>query len=179
MSTIPAQRFRVKDSYALGERVHSPSAAYEYPKTVISRPEHPCSEALIAYWRRFEAENGMRMGREVPSRGIARFLSHISICEPVGHWTDGRIRVAGSILVLRFGRDIGGMLISDLYAADPKGGRILLETARRAQETREPGLISARVRSNEVELMRFEVAALPIFAADGVSPLSMVGTFRF
>jgi len=119
------------------------------------------------------------MGRDVPSRGIARFLSHISICEPVDDWMDGRIRVAGSILVLRFGRDIGGMLVSDLYADDPKGGRILLETARRAQETREPGLLSARVCSNEVELMRFEVVALPIFAPDGVSPLSLVGTFRF
>ena len=169
----------MRDSYVLGERIHKPSAAFRYPKVTIAAPEHPSSEELIACWRQCEATGGMRMGRDVPSRGLGKFLSHISICEPVGDWADGRIRVAGSILVLRFGRDIGGMLISELYRSDPDGGRILLETARRAQETREPGLLSARVLSNEFEVMRFEVVALPIFAADGVSPLSLVGTFRF
>jgi hypothetical protein len=159
--------------------VHKPAAGYTYPKAVIAEPEHSSSKALIHYWRSCEANGGMRMGREVPSRGLARFLSHISICEPVGDWADARIRIAGSILVLRFGRDIGGMLISELYAGDREGGRMLLDTARGAQETREPGLLSARVCSNELELMRFEVVALPIFAADGVSPLSLVGTFRF
>lgn len=179
MSAKSSERYRMSDLYALGERVHKPSAAFEYPKVSIEQPEHPSSKELIAYWRQFEAKGGMRMSRDIPSRGLARFLSHISICEPVNDWADGRIRVAGSILVLRFGRDIGGMLISELYRDDAKGGRILLETARRAQETRQPGLLSARVRSNGVELMHFEVVALPIFATDGVSPLSLVGTFRF
>lgn len=174
-----SERFRVSDLYALGERVHTPTGGFLYPKSVIVEPEHRSSKELIAHWRACEAKGGMRMGRDVPSRKIARFLANISICEPVGDWADGRIRVAGSILVLRFGRDIGGMLIRELYKSDPEGGRMLLQSARRAQETRAPGLLTTRVCSNELELMRFEVVALPIFAVDGISPLSLVGTFRF
>lgn len=169
----------MSDSYALGERIHKPSGQFTYPKAVIAEPEHPSTKVLIAHWRAYEAKGGMRMGRDVPSRAIASFLSCISICEPLGDWTDGRIRIAGSILTLRFGRDIHGMLISDLYKDDPAGGRMLLENARRAQETREPGLLSARVLADQHEVMRFEVVALPIFAADGLSQLSLVGTFRF
>jgi len=169
----------VSESYALGERLHKPSEKFTYPKTVIAEPEHPGSKVLIMHWRSFEAKGGMRMGRDVPSRAIAMLLSCISICEPLGNWEDGRIRIAGSILTLRFGRDIHGQLISDLYQDDPDGGRMLLENARRAQETRQPGLLSTRVFAGQHEVMRFEVVALPIFAADGLAPLSMVGTFRF
>lgn len=169
----------MSDSYALGERVHKPSGKYTYPKAVIAEPEHPSSKVLIAHWRGFEATGGMRMGRDVPSRSIATLLSCISICEPVDDWADGRIRIAGSILTLRFGRDIHGMLVSELYKDDPRGGRMLLENARHAQEKREPGLMSARVLADQHEVMRFEVVALPIFAADGLARLSLVGTFRF
>lgn len=119
------------------------------------------------------------MGRDIPCRAIARFLSNISVCEPVGEWLDGRIRLAGEILAQRFGRDTQGMLISELYQTDRDGGVLLLESARRAQASRQPGLLSARVCRDQFELMRFEVVALPIFGSDGIAELSMVGTFRF
>lgn len=169
----------MSDSYALGERLHKPSPDFLYPKVVIADPQHPSSKKLIAEWRANEAKGGMRMGRDIPCRAIARLLDCISICEPVGDWADGRIRIAGSILTLRFGRDIHGMLISELYKDDPEGGRILLERARRAQATREPALLDTRVCAGDVEVMRFEVVVVPIFAADGIAPLSLVGTFRF
>jgi hypothetical protein len=169
----------VSGTFVLGTRVHKPSAEFQYPKAFIDAPEHPSSKALIALWRLHEAESGMRMGRDVPSRAIARFLSNISVCEPVGDWTDGRIRLAGTILTERFGRDIQGALISELYGSDPAGGSMLLENARRAQATRQPGLLCTRVCAGEREVMRFEVVALPIFASDGRAPLSLVGTFRF
>ena len=169
----------MSNSYALGERLHKPSEKFTYPKAVIAEPEHPSTKVLITHWRSYEAKGGMRMGRDVPSRAIAMPLSCISICEPLGNWVDGRIRIAGSILTLRFGRDIHGQLISELYKDDPDGGRMLLENARRAQETRQPGLLSTRVFAGQHEVMRFEVVALPILAADGLAQLSLVGTFRF
>ena len=169
----------MSNSYALGERLHKPSEKFTYPKAVIAEPEHPSTKVLITHWRSYEAKGGMRMGRDVPSRAIAMLLSCISICEPLGNWVDGRIRIAGSILTLRFGRDIHGQLISELYRDDPDGGRMLLENARRAQETRQPGLLSTRVFAGQHEVMRFEVVALPILAADGLAQLSLVGTFRF
>ena len=117
------------------------------------------------------------MGRDIPCRAIAKFLPNISVCEPIGDWADGRIRLAGQILAERFGSDIRGMLISQLYQADRQGGVLLLQNARRAQASRQPGLLSTRVCRDQFEVMRFEVVALPIFASDGVTDLSMVGTF--
>ncbi len=169
----------MSDSVVLGTPVHRPSAEFRYPKTVIAVPEHPSSVELIEHWHAQEATGGMRMGRDMPSRAIAKFLSNIVVCEPVGEWTDGRIRLAGSALTQRFGRDIQGTLISELYGNDPDGGAMLLQNAKLAQKTREPGLLSTRVCKGQVEVMRFEVVALPIWAPDGTTHWSLVGVFRF
>ncbi len=129
----------------------------------------------------------MRTNREVacawaatfPLAPFPKFLPNIAICEPVDAWVDARIRLAGSVLTERFGRDIAGMPISELYNSDPEGRRMLPECARRAQETRLPGLFDTRVVANKIELMRFEVAALPIFAPDGLTPWCLAGIMRF
>lgn len=159
--------------------MHTPSAEFRYPKTVIEAPEHLSSMALIECWRAHEATGGMRMHRDIPSRAIAQFLSNIVVCEPVGDWADGHIRLAGSVLTQRFGREIQGASISELYANDPEGARMLLANARRAQKARKPGLLSTRVCTGQVEVMRFEVVALPIWAPDGATLWSLVGVFRF
>jgi hypothetical protein len=169
----------MSDSVVLGTVVHNPSPEFQYPKALIAAPEHPRSIVLIGYWRALEGSGGMRVGRDIPSRTLTKFLPNIAICEPLHAWADARIRLAGSILTERFGRDVGGLLISELYQSGPEGGRMLLDSARRAQETRRPGLLSTRVTANDVELMRFEVIALPIFTHDGLSPLCLVGIFRF
>ncbi len=169
----------MNDSVILGQPVHTPSADFQYPKVVLSAPEHPSSVTLIAAWRGCEASGGMRMGRDIPSRALGKLLPSIVISEPAPDWRDARIRLAGSVLAERFGRDITGMQVSELYRADPAGYVMLLEVASRADQTREPGLLGTRVMAGSTEVMRFEVVALPIFAADGVTHLSLVGSFRF
>lgn len=163
----------------LGTPVHTPSAEYQYPKTVIGEPVHPSTIALIECWRGHEAEGGMRMGRDIPCRTMASLLNSIVIAEPIGDWDDAHIRLAGSVLTERFGRDVTGMKINELYKDDPEGGRILLRGAKRANETREPMLIDARVLAGKIEVMRIEVVFLPIFAPDGVTQWCLTGTFRF
>jgi hypothetical protein len=169
----------MSNSVVLGKVVHNPSAEFQYPKAVITVPEHPSSMALIEHWRAHEGRGGMCMGRDIPSRAISKLLSNIAICEPEIGWADARIRLAGSILTERFGRNITGMRISELYESDPEAGRMLVESARQAQEMRQPGLLSTRVVANNTEVMRFEVVALPIFAPDGFTPWCLVGIFRF
>jgi len=169
----------MSNSVVLGTVVHTPSAEFQYPKLMLSVPEHPGSIALIEHWLAHEANGGMRMGRDIPSRAMSKLLPNIAICEPVGSWEDGRIRIAGAILTERFGRDIAGILITELYCNDPAGAEMLLDGARQAQETRKPGLLSTRVVANKIEVMRFEVVALPISAADGLTPWCIVGIFRF
>ena len=166
-------------SVILGTPVHTPSAEYQYPKTLLSVPEHPHSAELIALWRAFEAKDGMRMGRDIPSRALSKLLPSLVIAEPVDAWRDARIRLAGSVLAERFGRDISGLLISELYKAAPSDGEMLVSAGRRAVESHDPVLIDARVLAGTTEIMRFEVAALPILAPDGVGQWCLVGTFRF
>lgn len=169
----------MSNSVVLGAVVHQPSAEFQYPKAKITVPEHPGSIALIGHWQGCEASGGMRMGRDVPSRATSKLLPNIAICEPLGAWADARVRIAGSILTQRFGRNIAGSLIRELYNSDPESGEMLLEGARQAQETRQPSLLSTRVVSNKIEVMRFEVVALPISSPDGLTPWCMVGIFRF
>ena len=118
------------------------------------------------------------MGQHLPSRAIRRFMLNITVCEPIGDWDDCRIRVAASILSEHFGCNVQGELISTLYGSDRRGGMMLLENAQRAPKTRRPGLLSTRICAGELEVMRFEVVALPIYAYDGITQWCLVGTFR-
>lgn len=166
-------------SVVLGTPVHTPSAEYRYPKTVIGEPVHPSSVALIECWRAHEAAGGMRMGRDIPCRSMASLLHSIVIAEPIGDWQDAHIRLAGSVLTERFGRDVTGMRINELYENDPEGGAMLLRGAKRADETRAPSLFDTRVMAGKLEVMRLEVVILPIFAPDGLTRWCLAGTFRF
>jgi hypothetical protein len=82
----------------LGGPVHQPSAEYTYPKAFIEVAKHEGSLELMVLWRGFEKSGGMRMGREIPSRIKAKLLPNLVVIEPVGEWTDGHIRLAGSML---------------------------------------------------------------------------------
>ena len=167
------------DSIVLGQSVHNPSAEFQYPKVPIDAPTHPSSVALIEAWRACEAKGGMRMGRDIPSRALAKLLPSIIISEVEPGWTDARVRVAGSVPVERFGRDITGVKLSELYHDHPDDIALFLASGRRAEETREPVLVRTAVVAGSTELMAFEVVFLPVFAADGITQLAMLGTFRF
>ena len=67
----------------------------------------------------------------------------------------------------RFGRDVAGKLISDLYVDDPDGGRILLERARLASEKREPCVMDLLIFKDEIEVFHSETVLLPIASPDG------------
>lgn len=169
----------MSDYVVLGQPVHRPSPEFQYPKAVLTAPEHPSSAALIEIWRAHEATGGMRMGRDIPSRALAKFLPNIVIAEPKADWSDAHIRLAGSVLTERFGRDITGVQLMELYRADPQGGAMLLGGARQADETRKPVLLGTRVLAGSMEVMRFEVVAVPVYAPEGVRHWILVGTFRF
>ena len=163
----------------LGKPVLNPSPTYRYVRTVIDSLTHPSAIALLECWRSLEEKGGMRMGRDIPSRALAKLLPYILITEPVGAWDDARIRLAGTALMERFGRDIAGELASHVYVNDPNGARLLLRAAQRAVETREPGLIDLRIRMDEIEVFHLETVLLPIWSPDANASWSLVGAFRF
>jgi hypothetical protein len=136
-------------------------------------------DALLECWREHEAKGGMRVGRDIPSRALAKLLPYILIAEPVGSWGDARIRLAGTALMERFGRDVAGEVISDAYAEKPDGASSLLAAAHDAAENRHPGLIDLRILMDEIEVFHLETVLLPIQSPDGTARWSLVGAFQF
>ena len=170
----------MNDNVVLGGPVHKPAPdTYSYPKEMVHAPEHPAAQELIAYWQTCEAKGGMRMGRDVPARPIAKLLRNIAISEPVGDWDDAHIRLAGLAYAERFGRDIAGMNIRALYADDVQSAQALLEGGRHVTATREPRIMHTRVMAEAIELMRYEVVSLPVFAPAGDTIWCLTGAFRF
>ena len=169
----------MRNEVVLGRPVLSHLPVHRYVRTVLDSPNHPSAQALLEFWRGYETLGGIRMGRDIPSRALAKFLPHIIIAEPQGHWDDARIRLAGTAFMERFGRDVAGELTSRLYAEDQDGAALLLKLARQAAEMRKPGMIDLRIRADEIEVFRIETVLLPIYAPDGTTCWAMVGAFRF
>jgi hypothetical protein len=163
----------------LGQSIHTPSITrFRYERESAEAPEHPSSLKLFEHWQACEQQGGMRMGRDVPTRDLANMLSGIAITEPIDQWNDGRIRLAGMVYTTRFGRDITGMTIREIYDRDPDGGDALLKGAKYCTTHQRVTTLRTRVLDGSAELMRFEVITLPIWAPDCETMWVMAGTYR-
>ena len=112
----------VGDKMVFGQSLHEPSAEFDYPTAFKTVPDLPATKALLQIWESYEARGGMQMGRDIPSRELGKFLGNITIVEPIGDWEDSHVRLAGQILMLRFGRDVTGMRGSDAAASPEAAG---------------------------------------------------------
>ncbi|HEY4124433.1 MAG TPA: PAS domain-containing protein [Rhizomicrobium sp.] len=169
----------VGDKMVFGRSLHEPSAEFEYPTTFKDTPELPNTRALIELWESYEAQGGMRMGRDIPSRGIAKFLAHILIVEPIGDWEDSYVRLAGQILMLRFGRDVTGERGSQVFHDNLRGHQVLCGASRKAVATRKPFFVDSRVMRNGEELMRLESLNAPISGPNGEPGWMLGAMFLF
>ena len=163
----------------LGRNIDRPHIELEHRMRGINMPTHPHSIRLIAYWQECEARGGMRMGRDVPARDIAALLPDLTVAEPVGDWADARIRLAGSAMAEYFGRDVGGILMSEAIAGEARERETLLAGARTAIARNRPGIIEQILVDNGQEVLRQEVTTLPMFAADSNARWILISTFNF
>jgi len=145
----------------------------------INMPTHPSTIRLIAYWQDCEARGGLRMGRDVPADSIAPLLPDLMVAEPIRHWSDARIRLAGASLAQYFGCDVDGALMSDIFAGEPRDGEMLLAEARTAIARSRPGIVEQILVENGREILRQEVTALPIYAPDSNTRWILTSTFCF
>ena len=144
--------------------------------TTLSEPAHPEAKKLLAFWNGRPAD-GLVIGRDVPSRGVASLLSNISIYEPIDEGRDFRVRVAGASIRRRFGRDITGKLFSELYP--PEDFQHHLESTRQILESSQPKIIDSRLCSGNVEKLHLEVVILPVFAPNRIDKWVLAGLFYF
>ncbi|MGA7676681.1 MAG: PAS domain-containing protein [Rhizomicrobium sp.] len=140
----------------------------------VAAPSHPKAQKLLAFWKD-RAKDGVVVGRDVPSRPISDILSNIMIYEPIDGGRDYRVRLAGESIRRRFGRDVSGMLMSELFSPDEF--REHIGTARACIESGTMAIVDSRLTNGAVEWMHLEVVVLPVTAPDRVGKWVLIGLF--
>jgi len=143
---------------------------------IIPEAVHPDSKKLLAFWEA-RPKDGIVMGRDVPSRAIARLLSRIAVWEPVDEGRNMRIRLAGEAMHRQFQGDLRGRLMSELFP--PENFADHLGNARRVLETGLPLILDARVSYGNIEKLHTEVVLLPVVAPDRNGFWVLAGGFHF
>jgi len=138
---------------------------------------HPDAEIAMQFWRTRPAE-GIRIGRDVPSRAVARLLSRVIVCEPLPDGGDYRVHLAGGTVIQRFGYDITGECLSEVFD-DPSEFRSRLNGLNEALDSGTPHMMRVVYRAGSVELLRQEVLALPVTAPGGKDRWALVFAFYF
>ena len=150
---------------------------FQQTETFLAAPVHPDARLLLETWQECAALGGMVVGRDVPSRRLAKLLSNLALFEYREENEDFRVRLAGFSLVRRFGRDITGRLLKEVLARDDHARHraALLSVL----ETGVPLCLDVKLRSPERPLMHFEILALRATASDGATALLLTGQFYF
>jgi hypothetical protein len=145
--------------------------------TVLSEQVHRDARFLYDEWRKQASAGGFMVGIHVPSRRLARVLPALSIYEPVDGGRDFHVRLAGTALRRRFGRDITGAKLSEVFSGkrlDYYAGRM-----RRVLTDGEPFMLDLRVVHDGLTRLRFEWLGLQVFSPDCRHPWIMTGHFLY
>lgn len=142
------------DPCVAGAGIHS---AYR-PITELT---HPLADKVMAFWQSRPVD-GIVIGRDVPSRAIASLLSRIIVHEPIDGDRDLKVRVAGGGIVRRFGIDITGKTMSELFpTADFKDRR---ESVLKAIREGTPQYADCVLSTGSIEMLHTELVILPVYA---------------
>jgi hypothetical protein len=138
-------------------------------------PCHRDARILLDFWS--ERGRVLVMGKDLPSRRIARLLPNLAILDYRAARQDFRVRIAGFSLVRRFGRDIGHHYLSEvLPKQDHDAFRALVMEAR---DTGEPLIQEVKIKSPMRPLLHYEMMLLRALSVDLQTPLVLMGLFFF
>jgi hypothetical protein len=155
------------------EHTYDSSGDFVQSETALTAPVHPHAKLLLSHWR--EKGCGLIVGRDLPSRPLARVLPNLSLWDYCGERKEFRARLAGFALTRRFGRDISTCRLSDIMAPD--------EYARhhawmmRVLDTGEPCSLEIRIKSRRRSAFHLEALFLKVLAADLATPLILFALF--
>ncbi len=137
---------------------------------------HPDAKTALRFWARRPAD-GIRIGRDGPSRAIARLLSHVAIYAPLADASDAVVHLAGSGLRQRFGRDVTGLLMSEIFS--PEDFMVRLASMLNVIKTGEPRMAQIVHHAGDIEVLRLELFALPVTAPGGIDRWALTFAFYF
>jgi hypothetical protein len=141
----------------------------------MEAPNHEGAKELLAYWNDCCRAGGFVMGRHVPARAISRLTKNLNVTEPVGSGEDFRFRLVGSELTHRIGRDITGMLVSEVYPEIVVKG--FLASLNKVIAVGTPVFQSVRVVGLVGEVRRPEVVMVPMKSPDETATWVLHGVF--
>jgi hypothetical protein len=154
--------------------VDSISPDCEEHSATKSAPEHFGAKRTLQNWQEKHQSGGFVVGRDLPSRVLAGVLRNLAIYEPVESGADFRVRVAGTALVRRYGCDVTGLLLSQLY--EPRAFEGQLGAMTKAANGA-PMFCDVRVmRAGRLEL-QYESLQLPVRSPDLAQNWVMGGFF--
>ncbi|MEI9887960.1 MAG: PAS domain-containing protein [Rhizomicrobium sp.] len=160
---------------ALGLALHREGASFEEVFAPLAAPAHQGARLLFEDWRRLDAAGGFIVGVHIPSRRLAGVLGGLSLYEPLDGGGDFRVRLAGTGVLRRFGRDVTGLALSEIFSGPQfTYHRALL---RRAQKSGEPFLLDVQKFCQGRRYLRFELLGLRVFSPDCRHPWIMIGQF--
>ena len=145
--------------------------------TVIAEANHADSQKFVVYWHDCVARGGLKLGRDLPAAAVARLMSRLIVFEPVEDNADFRIRLAGTGLLRRFGKDVSGHALSEIY----QGGTFTSYSNNlRATLTKNaPLIVEVRITEGPNELFHIEYVFLPVLSYDALATWVVVGVFYF
>lgn len=144
----------------------------------IAFPKHHDCARLLEHWADCRAQNGqMVIGRDMPSRRLKRMMSSLYILEPNTDRTDFRFRLAPTGLVRRFGKDVTGRYLSQLYCLPAYEQYVT--GLQRALELTCPIKWDVCLQRLDLEIMHFERVGIPVHSRDGAHLWILGGTFFF
>lgn len=159
---------------ASDDRIFAPATAHDVC-TELEAPAHRDARFLLGEWRRAADAGGFIVGIHVPSRALARVLPGLSLYEPLDEARDFRVRLAGTALRLRFGRDITGAKLSQLFTGRDfvqYGGRM-----RRVLTKGEPFVLDLKIMHDGLMRLHYEWLGLQVFSSDCRDAWVMTGHF--
>ncbi len=142
----------------------------------ITTLAHPESPKALAFWDARPAD-GIIIGRDVPSRAIASLLSHVIVHEPIKGGSDLKVRVAGTAIRRRFGDDITGKTMADLFPTPDFPNR--LQSVLTAIETDTPQLADCCISTSSFDILHSELVIMPVLAPDRVTKWGLTVVFFF
>ena len=157
--------------------VNANAAGFQEVFTVMREPSHYDARHLFVCWRERNDEGGFVIGKDVPSRALARVMSHLVVYEPLDGGRDFRARLAGTSLLRRFGRDISGSKLSELF--ERSAFEAQREDMRTLLRTRQPCVVEVKATVDTYPVLHFEIVALPVLAPDRETPWILSGLFYY
>ncbi len=176
----PGDRYRMIQMQSFGRawgNVDPLTADFEAVWTELPKPTQFGTRLLLEQWRAREAAGGFVVGRDVPSRALACVLRNLVLYEPVDADADFRIRVAGTALMRRFGRDVTGLRLSEIYS--PRNFELRRAAMLAVIATSKPHCVDVKLAGDRRVFLRFEALRLPVWSPNRLSAWVLGGFFCF